>query len=62
VQNYRELRAPRPEPAPTAAADQPTADELREITDTSRDRTIENKVAEQRAEADDDLLAPAQRG
>jgi len=62
VQNYRELRAPRPEPASTAAAYQPTAEELRQITDTSRDRTIENKVAEQRAEADDDLLAPVQRG
>lgn len=38
---------------------QPSAAELREIKDTSRDTTIEKKVEERRAEADNDLLTEA---
>jgi small conductance mechanosensitive channel len=53
VQNYRELRDP---DAVTPVARRPSEAELREITDTSRDRTIERKVARQRAESDTDLL------
>ena len=57
VQIYRELPAPRPaEPSKTRA---PSAEELREIKDTSRDTTIERKVEQRRATADNDLLTEA---
>ena len=57
VQVYRELPAPRPaEPAKTR---EPSAEELREIKDTSRDTTIEKKVEQRRATADNDLLTEA---
>jgi small-conductance mechanosensitive channel len=46
----------RAEGAPTR---QPSAAELREIKDTSADTTIEKKVEERRAEADNDLLTEA---
>ena len=49
--------APRPDvPAKTRA---PTAAEMREIKDTSRDTTIEKKVAQRRAAAGNDLLSEA---
>ncbi len=38
---------------------QPNTEEMREIEDTSRDRTIDRKVAKQRAESDSDLLTEA---
>jgi small-conductance mechanosensitive channel len=57
VQNYRELPAPPPAEAPRARA--PSSEELREIKDTSADTTIEKKVEERRAEADNDLLTEA---
>ncbi len=46
-------RDDRPEPR------QPNAAEMREIKDTSRDTTIDRKVAKQRAESDSDLLTEA---
>ncbi len=55
VQNYRELPvASQPAPSP---ARQPSAEELREIKDTSRDTTIARKVEQRRAQSDNDLLA-----
>jgi small-conductance mechanosensitive channel len=57
VQNYRELPAPPPAEAPRTRA--PSSEELREIKDTSADTTIEKKVEERRAEADNDLLTEA---
>ena len=42
IQNYRELPASQPAERPRPR--QPNAAELREIEDTSRDRTIEHKV------------------
>ena len=51
--------------AATAAAGsgarQPSAEELREIRDTSRDTTIAKKVEQQRAQTDGDLLADVAR-
>lgn len=58
VQNYRELPGARA-PADTAPTRAPSAEEMREIQDTSRDRTIERKVEQQRAESDSDLLTEA---
>ena len=48
---------PRRDEAP--ASRKPSAAEMREIKDTSRDTTIERKVAQQRAESDSDLLTEA---
>ena len=60
VQNYRALpAAPPDEPAEPPKTRQPSAAELREIQDTSRDTTIDRKVHEQRAAADNDLLSEA---
>ncbi|HEY6813981.1 MAG TPA: mechanosensitive ion channel family protein [Croceibacterium sp.] len=57
VQIAREWSEPRrPEAARTR---EPSAAEMREIKDTSRDTTIDRKVAQQRAEADNDLLTTA---
>ena len=44
---------------PPPKAREPSADELREIKDTSRDTTIEKKVEQRRASADNDLLTAA---
>lgn len=55
VQNYRKL-APLSEAAPAAKTRQPTRQEMREIQDTSVDRTIDEKVQERREAADNDLL------
>ena len=57
VQNYREL--PPARPAAEARTRAPSSEELREIRDTSRDTTIEKRVEERRAEADNDLLTEA---
>lgn len=57
VQIAREWTEPRARAA--SATREPSAAEMREITDTSRDTTIDRKVAKQRAEADNDLLTEA---
>jgi small conductance mechanosensitive channel len=57
VQIAREWTEPRRTEVP--ATRQPSAAELREIKDTSADTTIEKKVEERRAEADNDLLTEA---
>src|SRR6478735_5105618 len=57
VQIAREWTAPRRSDTP--ATRKPSAAELREIKDTSADTTIERKVEERRAEADNDLLTEA---
>lgn len=59
VQNYRELREPRAVAEAAPNAREPSPDELREIKDTSRDTTIEQKVEQRRAAADNDLLTEA---
>jgi small-conductance mechanosensitive channel len=48
-----------PRRAETTTARKPSAEEMREIKDTSRDTTIDRKVAQRRAEADSDLLTDA---
>jgi small-conductance mechanosensitive channel len=57
VQIYRELPAPRP--AKPSKTREPNSEELSEIKDTSRDTTIERKVEQRRATADNDLLTEA---
>lgn len=61
IQNYRILppdEEPQ-KPAAPAPTRKPSAEELREIQDTSRDTTIERKVEQQRAKSDTDLLTEA---